>query len=179
MFVSRVLSGDPAYARWCDDVSTPAVEHCEELLARSLEAALADLKRRYGADVSAWRWGTAHVARSEHRPLGRHAQLSKLFDIRVPSPGDAYTVNVGRNNFFDEAEPFANRHAPSLRAIYDLADPENSLYIHSGGQSGNLLSPHYDAFAEAWAKNEYIPMHAARATLEAEPHQRLRLLPLK
>ena len=179
VFISRVLSGDPAYARWCDDVSTPAVENCEEVLALSLESALADLKRRYGADVSAWRWGAAHVARSEHRPFGRHPQLSKLFDIRVPSPGDAYTVNVGRNNFFDEAEPFANRHAASLRAIYDLADPENSLFIHSGGQSGNLLSPHYDAFAEAWAKNEYIPMHAARATLEAEPHQRLRLLPLK
>ena len=179
VFVAAVLSGDPAHARWCDDARTPALETCEELLALSLEAALADLKRRYGADPSRWRWGEAHVARSEHRPFGRHPLLSRLFDIRMPSPGDTYTINVGRNNFFDEAEPFANRHAASLRAIYDLADPENSLYIHSGGQSGNLLSPHYDAFAEAWAKNEYIPMKSDRGKLEAEPHQRLRLLPRK
>jgi penicillin amidase len=179
VFVARVLEGDPAHARWCDDVRTPAVETCEELLALSLEAALADLKRRYGADVSRWRWGEAHAARSEHRPFGRHPLLSKLFDIRVPSPGDTYTVNVGRNNFFDDAEPFASRHAASLRAIYDLADPESSLYIHSGGQSGNLLSPHYDSFAEAWAKNEYILMKSDRKKIEAEPHQRLRLVPRK
>lgn len=179
VFVSRVLSGDPAHARWCDDTRTPAAENCEEVLALSLEAALADLKRRYGADMSRWRWGEAHVARSEHRPFGRQPLLAKLFDIRVPSPGDPYTVNVGRNNLNDEAEPFANRHAPSLRAIYDLSDPEKSLYIHSGGQSGNLLSPHYDAFAQAWAKNEYIPMHAARSTLESEPHRTLKLIPVR
>ena len=97
----------------------------------------------------------------------------------MPSPGDAYTVNVGRNNLNDEAQPFANRHAASLRAIYDLSDLEKSLYIHSGGQSGNILSDHYEAFTEAWAKNEYIPMRTERKTLDAEPHQLLRLTPLK
>jgi penicillin amidase len=155
------------------------VETCEEVLALSLEAALADLKKRYGVEMTSWRWGTAHFARGEHRPFSRQPLLALFFDIRVPSVGDAYTVNVGRSNFYDEAEPFANRHAPSLRAVYDLADPESSLYIHSGGQSGNILSPHYDAFAEAWAKSEYIPMRASRATLESEFHRTLRLQPVR
>ena len=82
-------------------------------------------------------------------------------------------------NFNDEAQPFANRHAASLRAIYDLSDLEKSLYVHSGGQSGNVFSEHYKAFSEAWAKNEYIPMRSRRETLAAEPHQLLRLLPLR
>ena len=179
VFLANVLSGDPGPARWCDDVRTPAVETCEEQLALSLDAALAELRGRYGADATLWRWGEAHAARHEHRPFGRQPLLARLFDIRVPTPGDTYTVNVGRNNMGDDAEPFANRHAASLRAIYDLSDLENSLYVHSGGQSGNLLSDHYDAFSAAWAKNEYIPMHAARKTLETEPHQTLRLVPLK
>ena len=174
-FVASVLSGEAA--AWCDKAGTPAVETCEEALAESLEAALADLRRRYGADMAAWRWGEAHAARSEHRPLGRQPLLARLFDISVPSPGDAYTVNVGRNNLNDEARPFANRHAASLRAVYDLADLEKSLFIHSGGQSGNVLSEHYAAFSEAWARNEYIPMRAAREAIEAAPHQRLRLVP--
>lgn len=174
-FVSSVLSGEAA--AWCDKVGTPAVETCEEVLAESLEAALADLRRRYGTDMAAWRWGEAHAARSEHRPLGRQPLLARLFDINVPSPGDAYTVNVGRNNLNDEARPFASRHAAGMRALYDLANLENSLYIHSGGQSGNIFSGHYRAFSEAWAKNEYIPMRTARRTLEAEPHRTLRLLP--
>ncbi len=179
VFLGNVLSGDAQHARWCDDVRTPAVETCEEVLALSLDAALADLARRHGADPSRWRWGEAHAARHEHRPFGRQPLLARFFDISVASPGDTYTVNVGRNNLNDEAQPFANRHAASLRAIYDLSNLENSLYIHSGGQSGNILSDHYEAFTKAWAKNEYIPMRAARKTLDAEPHQLLRLVPAR
>jgi penicillin amidase len=133
----------------------------------------------YGSDQARWRWGEAHLARHEHRPFGRQPLLARLFDITVPSPGDTFTVNVGRNNLAEDAQPYANRHAASLRAIYDLADLEKSLYIHSGGQSGNILSDHYEAFTEAWAKNEYIPMRAARKTLEAEPHQLLKLVPAR
>jgi penicillin amidase len=179
VFVGNVLSGDAEHARWCDDVRTPATETCEEVLALSLEAALSDLSKRYGSDQARWRWGEAHVARHEHRPFARQPLLARFFDITVPSPGDTYTVNVGRNVMSNDAEPFANRHTASLRAIYDLSDLEKSLYIHSGGQSGNILSDHYKAFSEAWAKNEYIPMRAERKTLDAEPHQLLRLVPLK
>lgn len=177
VFVANVLAREGDHARWCDDVRTPAVETCEELLALSLETALAELARRYGADMASWRWGDAHYARHEHRPFGRQPFLARWFDILVPSPGDTYTVNVGRQDFFDEQRPFANRHAASLRAIYDLADPEKSLFIHSGGQSGNVFSPHYAAFTDAWAKGEYIPMLTSRATLDAQPHQLLRLIP--
>lgn len=176
-FMVSVLSGEAE--EWCDDIRTPAKETCEELLAVSLESALADLRRRYGGTPAKWRWGEAHPARHEHRPFGRQPVLARWFDIRVPTAGDAYTVNVARNNFNDEREPFASRHAASLRAIYDLADLEKSLFIHSGGQSGNLLSEHYDAFTQAWAKNQYIPMIAKRQALEAAPHRTLRLLPAK
>jgi len=176
-FVANVLAGTGDHVRWCDDTRTPEVETCAALLAASLEAALGDLEKRYGSDMAKWRWGAAHYARHEHRPFGRQAQLARWFDIRFPTPGDTYTINVGRNDMHDEERPFANRHAASLRAIYDLADPERSLYIHSGGQSGNRLSPHYDAFTAAWAKNEYIRMITSRATLEAEPHRTLRLKP--
>jgi penicillin G amidase len=77
----------------------------------------------------------------------------------------------------DEARPFASVHAASLRVIYDLATPDNSLYIHSGGQSGNILSPHYKTFTEAWARGEYIPMITDRAKLEAAGVRRLLLAP--
>jgi len=175
VFISDVLFGGAA--QWCDDVRTPAVESCDQALAQSLEAALADLRKRYGDNPSAWRWGDAHAAIFEHRPFGRQPLLARFFDFRVPTPGDTYTVNAGRNNFYDDAQPFANRHGPSLRAIYDLSDPERSLYILPGGESGNVLSDNYDAFTRAWARGEYIPMRASRKVLEAEPHHLLRLAP--
>ncbi|MDH4324708.1 MAG: penicillin acylase family protein [Betaproteobacteria bacterium] len=176
-FLTAVLENRNGQGRWCDDVRTKQAESCDDVLAASLEAALADLRKRYGNDMAMWRWGAAHVARHEHRPFGRVPWLARWFDISVPSPGDPYTVNVGRNRMEDEARPYANTHAASLRAIYDLSDLDNSLYIHSGGQSGNLLSAHYKSFSAAWARGEYVPMVADRKKIEAAGVKRLRLIP--
>ncbi len=176
-FVINVLADRGGQSRWCDDARTPAVESCADALALSLESALLDLQKRYGPDMRAWKWGEAHKTRHEHRPFGRQPLLARLFDITTPSGGDTYTVNVGQHYINDETMPFANRHAPSLRAIYDLSDPEKSLFIHSGGQSGNRLSPHYKSFTEAWANGGYIPMITDRKRIEAGRHKTLRLLP--
>jgi penicillin G amidase len=179
IFLANVLADRDGQSRWCHNVRTGAAHTCEELIAASLDAALADLKERFGPDPARWQWGPAHSARHRHRPLSRNPRLAKLFEITVPSPGGNYTVNVGRTDFADEAEPYANRHAPSLRALYDLADLEASLFIHSAGQSGNPLSPHYRSFAKAWARMEYVPMLTDRERIEAGPVQRLRLAPLR
>jgi penicillin amidase len=179
VFMGNVLANRGGQARWCDDLRTRRAESCGELLSASLDKALADLSRRHGDDMALWRWGEAHAAQHRHRPFSRNALLASWFDINVPTPGDAYTVNVGRSDFNDEQAPYANRHAASLRAIYDLADLQRSLFIHSGGQSGNPLSRHYRAFAEAWARVEYIPMLSERRRLEADGVQRLVLAPRK
>jgi penicillin amidase len=171
VFLSKVLAGQ---SHWCDDVRTPERETCERLLNDSLEKALEELKKRHGED---WKWGEAHVARHRHRPFSRHPWLAHLFDIRVPSAGDGYTVNAGAMDFNSESEPFANRHAASLRAIADLADPQASVFIHSGGQSGNPLSPHYRNFAAPWSRGEYVPMVTDRRRIEADGVQRLVLVP--
>ena len=65
------------------------------------------------------------------------AALAPLFEVRVPTGGDPFTVNVGQYQLDNPAEPYANRHAASLRAIYDLANLENSRFIYQTGQSGN------------------------------------------
>jgi penicillin G amidase len=169
-FIANVLSGQ---AHWCDDVRTPATESCEQLLVTAHDKALKQLEEKYKNAP----WGEAHVARHRHRPFTREPWLARIFDIRVPSGGDAYTVNAGASNFDDEAEPFANRHAPSLRAITDLADPQASVFIHSGGQSGNPLSALYRNFSAAWARGEYVAMLTDRRRLEADGVQRLVLTP--
>jgi penicillin amidase len=176
-FVSNVLADRDGQSRWCDDVRTKRVESCEEVLSQSIETALSDLRRRYGNDPGRWKWGEAHPAHHAHRPFSRVRWLAPFFDIRVPSAGDAYTVNVGRSDFENEAEPFASRHAASLRAIYDFADLQASVFIHSGGQSGNPLSSHYRDFAGPWSRGEYIPMVTDRRRLESGGAQRLVLAP--
>jgi penicillin amidase len=162
--LTRLLEGRATGRDWCDDRSTPARESCGDVLAAALVTALADLTRRYGADRSKWRWGAAHYAHGEHRPFGGFAGIGRFFNVEVPSPGDAYTLNRGKTEF-GEAPPFANRHASSYRAIYDFADLDRSLYIHTTGQSGNPFSPFYRSFAERWSKVEYIEIATTRADI--------------
>jgi penicillin amidase len=161
-----VLKNTDGAAAWCADADKPR-QTCAEILSNSLETALSDLERRYGADMAQWQWGRAHVALSEHRPFGKVEALAGFFDIRIPTPGDTYTVNVGRYNLRDAKEPFASRHAPSMRALYDLSNLENSLFIHSTGQSGNVFSPLYRNFTERWAEVRYLPMKTSRTAVEA------------
>ncbi|MBO6825732.1 MAG: penicillin acylase family protein [Sneathiella sp.] len=157
-FAARVLRGEDQMQKWCDDVTTDGIENCGQVLQSSLTRALDDLTVRYGDEMLSWNWGDAHFAHSDHTPFTQVKALAWLFDVKEPSMGDTYTVNVGRNRLKDEKQPFANTHAASLRAIYDFSDLNNSLFIHSTGQSGNILSPFYDDMAADWANMQYRPM---------------------
>ena len=159
--MTRLLEGRSTSRDWCDDRSTLARETCDSVIADALETAMAELEKRYGSDRTRWRWGPAHFAYGEHRPFGLIAGMASFFNVEVPSPGDSYTLNRGIADFGEEP-PFANRAASTYRAIYDFANLEGSLYIHTTGQSGNPFSPYYRSFAERWAKVEYIEIPTRR-----------------
>ena len=55
-------------------------------------------------------------------------------------------------------EPYLNVHAAGYRGVYDFSDPDSSLYVISTGESGHILSRHYDDLAAIWRRGEYIPM---------------------
>lgn len=153
-------------AWWCDDKTTPdTTETCEQVSGTALARALDELQQRFGADVSAWRWGDAHIARGEHRPFSRIEALAPLFELRVPTGGDTYTLNVGRVGVKPDAttgELYLNEHAPSLRAIYDLGDRSQSRVMQSTGQSGLPWLRHYRSFVGPWARVEYVPLWSSQ-----------------
>jgi penicillin G amidase len=162
--LTRLLEGRATSRDWCDDRTTPARETCDSVIAGALRTAMAELEKRYGSDRTRWRWGFAHFAFGEHRPLGPFPGIASFFNIEVPSPGDPYTLNRGMVEFGDDP-PFANRAGSTYRAIYDFADLERSLYIQTTGQSGNPFSPHYRSFAERWAKVDYIEIPTRREAI--------------
>lgn len=148
-------------ATWCDDRATPKAETCPEQVDAAFARALDELQALQGKDVAAWRWGLLHLARSEHRPFSRVKPLARLFELRTPMGGDTFTVNASRVNYRADpttGERYLNEHGPSLRALYDVADPKQSRVIHSTGQSGLPWSPQYRDFVEPWARVEYVPL---------------------
>ena len=172
-FIQRILE---AREIWCDDLATERNETCDEMLARALERAMERIAERQGDDPTAWRWGQEHFALAEHRPLA-NSPLARIFNLRGPAPGGIYTVNAFEFSPLDTERPFTSTHGPSLRAIYDLADLDRSLFIHSTGQSGNVLSPLYHNLEERWIDGKYVTIPMRREAFEDGALGRLRLNP--
>ena len=172
-FIQRILEASEI---WCDDLATERNETCDEMLARAMVRAMERIAERQGDDPTAWRWGQEHFALAEHRPLA-NSPLARIFNLRGPAPGGIYTVNAFEFSPLDTERPFTSTHGPSLRAIYDLADLDRSLFIHSTGQSGNVLSPLYDSFEERWRNGEYVTIPTRREAFGEGALGRLRLNP--
>ena len=134
---------------WCGEQS------CDARAAQAMQRTLEQLSRQLGSRPDEWRWARLHVAISSHKPFGKVAGLSRIFDERIESAGDLFTVNVGQYWANDPKEPFANRHAASLRAVYDLADLEKSRFIYQTGQSGHPASDRSRDMAGQWARGGY------------------------
>ena len=145
----------------CDQPETEYQETCLDYAALALERAL-DRKEALKARA----WGEVHRAAFPHAVL-THTPLKRLSDREVPFGGDRYTVNVGP---FDP-KTLRMAHGPSYRQIVDLADMENSLFVHPMGQSGHPLSRHYKDLLPLWARGDYLPMRFAGEgrTLLLEP----------
>jgi len=143
----NVLRNNPA---WCSDAG------CARLTADALKDALDDLTTSYGATMERWRWGEAHRASFEHPVFSRIPVLGNLFGRHPPAGGAADTINAGSFDSGKDEAPFADLHGPGLRAVYDLADPDNSTFQIALGQSAHVLSPHYDDMQTLWLRFEGI-----------------------
>lgn len=174
VFLRNVLTRTPG---WCDDVSTPAKETCPALLARALDATLAELTESQGDDMAAWRWGKAHRLRIDH-PVFRYVPgLAALTGISVPVDGGSYTVNRGAI-WGTGRTPYASRHGAGIRAVYDLADLDRSLFVLATGQSGNPLSPYYGDMNALWLAGRSVTIPRTLDPQRTDPSRRLRLEPL-
>lgn len=161
VFLLNVLRNQDGQGHWCDDTTTEVVETCDEVKTRALDLALADLTSHYGADPREWQWGKLHPVRAVHAPFDRVSFLAPIFDLSAPDGGDGETIDVGQFKPGD-TRPYSVYHAPGYRAIYDLAEPENSVFIQSSGESGSRISPLYDNLFKRWLDVEYLPMKLDR-----------------
>ena len=85
-------------------------------------------------------------------------------------PGVAWVVNLVQSisgdgsslaragTLGEGADPWQAVTGAGFRGVYDLADPDSSVFVISTGQSGHPLSRHYDDLAERWRRGEYIAM---------------------
>lgn len=142
---------------WCDNVNTIATtEDCATILATAFSKGLAAMATAQGEeDPSRWRWDRVHQAVFPHNPFSQVGALRGIFERRTPTGGDSFTVNVAPMRL---NEGYLQYNAPSYRQIIDFANLEESRFIQTTGQSGNVLSNRYSDYLALWQQTGDIPM---------------------
>jgi penicillin amidase len=136
---------------WC---GAPG-DSCVPLLGRSLDAAIGELKKLRGSDTDSWRWGDIHYTLYEHMPFSRMAWLASVFGRKVPSGGSPDTINVA-NAVYERAEGYDQTFSAGFRQIIQVGGPSTRhVYMNSTGQSGNVLSAHYDDMVKPFRDVQY------------------------
>ncbi len=124
--------------------------------------------------MTRWRWDEVHSATFTHATLDTIPVLGRLLRRSAPHGGDWSTVNVGP---VFAARPFEQRSIPGYRQIVDLSPANDSRFLDALGQSGQVLSPHYDDGLRDWSAGRYRKMRMDRAAIEQDAIGRLRLTP--
>ena len=162
---------------WWDVAATAEVEGRDAVFRQAFAAAVDELQERQGKDPAGWRWCDLHTVTFRNASFGESgiAPIEAIFN-RGPYPcaGGEGIVNA---TGWDATEGYQVDWIPSMRMIVDLSDLDNSLMMHSTGQSGHAYHPHYIDMADPWRNIEYHPMLWDRAQVEGAQKAHLTLLP--
>ena len=159
-FLARTLTSNDS--PWCDNVTTPQRETCDDVVADALHRGVDDLQHRLGSDMSRWRWDAVHLAMFPHA-LDSVAALRPILSRSVGIGGDWSTVNVGVSS---ADHPYEVHTIPGYREIIDLSPANDSRFLDAVGESGHPLSTHYDDFLEAWRAVTHKKMRMDRADID-------------
>lgn len=158
---------------WWDNVLTPEVENLESILRTAFTAAIDEIEDLLGRDADDWTWGELHV-RTFKNPLGI-GPLGLIFNRGpFPSSGGSSIVNA---TGWNESLDYQVRSLPSMRMVVDFSNFDNSVTMHTTGQSGHTFHPHYMDMAQAWGNIEFHTMFWTKSLLQAASEGTLTLLP--
>lgn len=157
LFIERVYRDIDGAGAWCNVMQSATEETCTDMARLALDDALLMLSEEFGRNVESWRWGDAHQALHDHEVLGQMPFLKWVVNIHQSTSGGDQTLNRGVT-LGTGPDPFVNVNGAGYRGVYDLADPDSSVFIIPTGQSGHPLSRHYDDLSEFWRRGEYVPM---------------------
>jgi len=174
--VMRNLVNQPQ-STWWDDKTTSETETRDAIFERAFIIAVDELEQKLGNDPSRWTWGDIHMATFRNQSLGESgvAPIEALFNrgpFRAPG-GDSIVNAIG----WSMSDPYEVDWLPSMRMIVDLSDLQNSLMVHTTGQSGHAYHPHYIDLADLWRTTRYHPMLWDRNQVEASAESYLKLMP--
>ncbi|HTY36073.1 MAG TPA: penicillin acylase family protein [Bacteroidota bacterium] len=161
---------------WFDDVRTPQIETMNDIIRRSVQDGVADLRTRLGMEIKEMRWGNVHQVVFPHI-FGAHEVLGRIFNVGpFPTGGSHSTVNKGD---FRLSAPYEDFVGPSTRQVFDLSNANNTRSVTPPGQSGQVFQRHYDDQIPLWLNGGYRTQLMEQAVIEHAGYECLILRPVR
>jgi penicillin G amidase len=149
----------PDHPVW-DDVATPQKETRPALVVRAFEAAVSELARTQGNDLSRWRWGALHQMRPMHA-FGSRDALDGFNLEGFEAGGELDSVWKSHFDLGNARAPFKVVAGPAYRSVVDLANLSEGQWVIDTGTSGWPLSPHWGDQYQKWRRGELVPMQTS------------------
>jgi len=170
----RLLDGELSGEFW-DDVSTPAREDRRAIVARALAEAWREGAGRWGGDLAKWRYAEMRPLTLDHA-LGSVPVIGGLFNRgSYPVAGSSTSILAFGGPWRGDHQDVA--YGPSMRLVTDAAEPDRTLALMPGGQSGHPFDPHYDDQIADYLANRPRPFPWSEKAIDAATASRLRLVP--
>lgn len=173
--VMSSLLDDPSNRLWANPQL--GVTSMEGMLALSAEEAYDELSALQGTNVDAWNWGDLHAITLTSDTFGSSgiAPIEALFN-RGPYKvgGGASVVNA---TGWQLGTSYATTTVPSMRMVVDLADFDDSSWIHLTGASGHAFHEHYTDQTADWAAGVQRPWASSAEAVDAATTSTLLLTP--
>jgi penicillin G amidase len=162
---------------WWDNVRTNEVKETRtQIFEKSALSTLELLHKTCGSNPEEWTWGKIHTLTHAH-PLAAVKPLDKFFNVG-PYPVDGGSEVINNLSFsLDTTGYFPVTSGPALRKVMDFSNIETGETISPSGQSGNVMSAHYDDQGKMFASGKTRKMLMNRTDIEGQSSQRLLLKP--
>ena len=146
-------------------INSDSINERTEIFTVSIEEGISSLINQFGDDVSKWRWGKVHTLTHVH-PIGRQEPLDKIFNVGPFEKSGSNDVIDKEGFSYNASGLFPVKDGPAMRMLVDFADPDKVESILPTGQSGNIMSPHYDDQALLFNHGKYRTFSKNREDIE-------------
>lgn len=141
---------------WCSASSTTGEHSCATKLRHALQDAIEDMSLLAGDSVDDWHWGAFQQSSYAHQPFSQINGLKSVFGREYPTGGAANTLNVAGSSF-KEKQGYRKQFGAGFRQVIALNGSNFTHWLaHAGGQSGQVMSQHYDDMLIEFERGEFV-----------------------
>ena len=162
---------------WWDDVTTKdKKENRLDIFSNAADNTLALLAQTCGPKPEEWKWGKIHTLKHNH-PLGKVKLLDKFFSVGPFEVNGGMEVVNNLHFHLNTAGYYPTDGGPALRKITDLSNVNSGITVSPTGNSGNVMSAHYEDQAEMFVNGKFRSMLFDRKQIKSKSKNKLVLQP--